>query len=91
MYSVQPSSPSNPTGIAVLVPAAGRVVAVRGIAVVAVGSRRSDGQKVNPALRQTNVHSGVAGAYPAGSAAAVDVQGDADGHQGGSEQVLQVR
>mgnify|MGYP004627124561 CR=1 FL=1 len=51
------------TGIAVLVPAAGRVVAVRGIAVAAVGiAGVLTVEKVNPALRQANVHSGVAGA-----------------------------
>ena len=79
------------TGIAVLVPAAGRVVAVRGIAVVAVGlAGVLTVEEVNPALWQTNVHSGVAGAgiLPV-PAAAVDVQGGADRHQGGSEQVLQ--
>ena len=77
------------TGIAVLVPAAGRVVAVRGIAVVAVGiAGVLTVEKVNPALRQTNVHSGVAGAgILTVPAAAVDVQRGADGHQGGSEQV----
>ena len=79
------------TSIAVLVPAAGRVVAVRGIAVAAVGiAGVLTVKKVDPALRQADVHSRIAGAciLPV-PAAAVDVQRGADGHQGGSEQVLQ--
>ena len=90
LYSVQRDSPRIQTGIAVLVPAAGRVVAVRGIAVTAVGiAGVLTVEEVNPALRQANVHGGIAGAgiLPV-PAAAVDVQRGADGHQGGSEQVL---